>query len=69
MPISPQLIIAAIITILLATLIFFRLTNIAFASGGSNLACKETVKASGIDFLGLGIFRPSEVICNINAPH
>jgi len=68
MPVSPQIIIAVIIGLLLATLIFFSLINIVFASGSSNIGCKAAVAASGIDFLGIGIFRPSDVICNINAP-
>jgi len=68
MPVSPQIIIAVIIGLLLATLIFFSLINIVFASGSSNIGCKAAVASSGIDFLGIGIFRPSDVICNINAP-
>lgn len=68
MVVSPQIIIAVIVGVLLATVIFFRLVNIVFASESSNIGCKAAVASSGIDFLGIGILRPSDVICYINAP-
>lgn len=68
MVVTPQIIIAVIIGVLLATVIFFSLTNIIFTSGSSNIGCKAAVASSGIDFLGIGILRPSDVICYINAP-